>query len=63
MAFDRGKRRIFLFLASLGVFVLLINVSLLSGKDVKSKVEQIPIPERPKKPPSGADTPPDPNVR
>jgi hypothetical protein len=63
MSFDRGKRRIFFFLATIGVFILFINLSLLSGKDVRSAADQIPVPGLPKKPPQGADARPDPNVR
>jgi hypothetical protein len=63
--FDRGRRRIFLFLAAIGAVILLMNLSLLSGTDVQSKIKNIPvhIPLTDKKPESGKDTAPNPNVR
>jgi len=64
VGFDRGKRRIFLLLAAVGSVVLLLNLSLLSGTDLKSKIEEIPIylPTKDKKPNSGLTTPPDPDA-
>ncbi len=62
VGFDRGKRRIFLLLAVIGSVVLLLNLSLLSGTDVKSKIEKIPIPGKDRKPNSGLNTPPDPDA-
>jgi hypothetical protein len=61
-AFDRGKRRLFLFLAAIGFVILLVNLSLLSGRDLRSKIKKIPIiiPEKEKSP--GGSTPPNPNV-
>ncbi len=62
-SFDSGKRRICLFLAAIGIVVLLANLSLLSGTDMRSKIKniliQILIPGNSK---SGLTTPPDPNV-
>ncbi|KAG0648820.1 Beta-1 [Hyphodiscus hymeniophilus] len=46
--FDSGKRRVFVFLSGLAVVVLFINLSLLSGTDVQSKIKSIPIPGKPK---------------
>jgi len=40
---DRGRRRIFIFLAAIGFSILFLNVTLLTGTDVKSKIEKIPI--------------------
>jgi hypothetical protein len=64
VGFDRGKRRIFLLLAAVGSVVLLLNLSLLSGTDLKSKIEKVPIhlPGKDKKPNSGLNTPPDPDA-
>ena len=65
MAFDRGRRRIFLFLAAIATVILFMNVALLTGTDVQSKIKNIPIhiPGADKESPSGLDTPPDPEVR
>jgi len=48
VAFDRGKRRIFLLLAGLGFVILIVNLSMLSGSDVRATIKQISIPGRPK---------------
>lgn len=58
--FDRGKQRLFLSLAIVGVVILVVNLGLLAGTDVPSRIKQISIPYKDK---SGQDTPPDPNVR
>lgn len=44
VAFDRGKRRIFLLLTAVAFIILLTNISLLSGTDVRAKIKNIPIP-------------------
>jgi hypothetical protein len=61
---DRTTRRLFLFLAAIGVVILLVNLSLLSGTDVQSKILNIPIsiPGTDKKPSPGQTAPPDTNV-
>lgn len=40
---DRGRRRVFVFLAAVGALILFTNLTLLTGTDVKSKIENIPI--------------------
>jgi hypothetical protein len=42
--FDRSKRRLFRYLVAIVVALLLINLSLLSGVDVRSNIKSIPIP-------------------
>jgi len=44
VAFDRGKRRLFLLLTGVAFVVLLTNISLLSGTDVRTTIKHIPIP-------------------
>ncbi len=44
VAFDRGKRRLFLLLTAVAFIVLLTNISLLSGTDVRATIKHIPIP-------------------
>jgi hypothetical protein len=58
--FDPGKKRFFILLAGISVAVFIINVLLVSGTDVKSKLRKIPIPLPGKQ--SGHDAPSDPNV-
>lgn len=41
--FDQGRRRIFIFLAAIGTFILFLNITLITGTDVKAKIEKIPI--------------------
>ncbi|PQE25101.1 capsular associated protein [Rutstroemia sp. NJR-2017a BVV2] len=50
MGLDRGQRRFFLFLTLTGVVILLFNLSMLAGVDVRSKVTKVPIPGAPKLP-------------
>ncbi|KAF7881934.1 uncharacterized protein EAF02_006622 [Botrytis sinoallii] len=52
MGLDRGQRRFFLFLAITGLVILLFNLSMLSGADVRSKVKKIPLPKLKNKPDS-----------
>ncbi|KAL3423370.1 capsular associated protein [Phlyctema vagabunda] len=59
IGFDRGKRRLFLLLAAVAFAILLVNLSLLWGSDLQSKINHITIPGSGK---SGQDTPPDPNL-
>ena len=56
VGFDRGKRRVFVLLAGVAFIVLVLNLSMLSGTDVRSTIKNIPIPGKPK------GTSPDPNV-
>lgn len=46
--FDRGKRRVFLLLSGVAFVVLVLNLSMLSGTDVRSTIKSIPIPGKPK---------------
>ncbi|KAI9810304.1 MAG: hypothetical protein M1827_006354 [Pycnora praestabilis] len=46
--FDRGKRRLFFLVALIGIIFLLLNLTILSGTDVRSKIAKIPIPGLPK---------------
>jgi hypothetical protein len=62
VAFDRGKRRLFLLLTAVALIVLLTNLSLLSGTDVRAKIKNIPIPIPGQDKESGQNAPPDPNV-
>ena len=41
--FDRGRRRIFILITAVGSIVLLFNLTLITGTDVKSKLQKIPI--------------------
>ncbi|KAI9849386.1 MAG: hypothetical protein M1830_007113, partial [Pleopsidium flavum] len=50
-SFDRSKRRLFFAVASIGVFIILANVLILSGADVRSRIDKIPIPGKQQKPP------------
>jgi hypothetical protein len=59
--FDPGKKRFFTLLAAISVSVFIVNILLISGTDVKSKIRKIPIPIPGKQ--SGQDAPLDPNVR
>ncbi len=63
-AFERGRQRIFLFLATIGAVILFMNLTLLTGTDVTSQIKNIPIhiPLGDKSSPSGQDAPPDPGV-
>jgi hypothetical protein len=56
--FDPGKKRFFILLAGISVAVFIINILLVTGTDVKSKIRKIPIPGKQ----SGQDTPSDPDV-
>ncbi len=60
VAFDRGNRRLFLLLTAVALFVLLTNISLLSGTDVRAKIKNIPIPGQDKD--AGQNAPPDPSA-
>jgi hypothetical protein len=60
VAFDRGKRRLFLLLTAVAFIVLLTNISLLSGTDVRATIKKIPIPGQEKE--TGQNAPPDPNA-
>ena len=62
VAFDRGKRRVFFLLTVVAFFVLLTNLSLLSGTDVREKIKNIPIPIPGQDKESGKNAPPDPNA-
>ena len=62
VAFDRGKRRLFLLLTAVALIVLLTNLSLLSGTDVRAKIKNIPIPIPGQDKESGQNAPPDPNA-
>ncbi|TVY83473.1 Beta-1,2-xylosyltransferase [Lachnellula suecica] len=59
--FDRGKQRVLYLLAATGVVILFVNLALLSGADVPSKIKNISIPI-PGKAKTGQDAPPDPNL-
>ncbi|MCJ1230634.1 hypothetical protein MMC12_007308 [Toensbergia leucococca] len=48
MSFDRGRRRLFLAVAAIGLFIIVANLLVLSGTDIKSRLNKIPIPGRPK---------------
>ena len=63
--FDSRKRRLVVLLAIIGIGILLVNLSLLSSADVRSKIKNIPIAipiPIPGTPKSGHAAPPDPNV-
>ena len=64
MALDRGRRQIFIFLAAIAFVILFMNLALLSGTDVRSKIKSIPIhiPLTKATPASGEDAPPNPDV-
>ncbi|KAI9837305.1 MAG: hypothetical protein M1819_000379 [Sarea resinae] len=47
-AFDRGKQRLFFLIAALGVVLILGNLFVLSGEDVRSHLISLPIPGIPK---------------
>lgn len=59
--FDRGKQRVVLSLAIVGVIILIVNLALISGADVPARIKNISLPMQGKEK-SGHDTPPDPNV-
>ncbi|RFU30082.1 hypothetical protein B7463_g6267, partial [Scytalidium lignicola] len=65
-ATDCRSRRLFLLLCSVGILILLVNISMLLGSDVTSKISHIPIPGIPasggQEPESGLKTPPDPQI-
>jgi len=64
--FDRTRRRIFLLTIIIGLVILFTNFSVLTGTDVKSKIQEIDIPllGKPDTDTSpGQTAPPDPNVR
>ena len=42
-AFDRGRPGIFTFLAAIGAIILFTNITLLTGADIRTKIEQIPV--------------------
>jgi hypothetical protein len=58
--FDPGKKRFFTLLVAISVTVFIVNIILVSGTDVKSKIRKIPIPIPGKQ--NGQQTPSDPNV-
>ena len=58
--FDPGKKRFFTLLVVISAAVFVVNVLLISGTDVKSKIRKIPIPIPRKQ--SGQNAPSDPNV-
>lgn len=60
-SFDRSKRRLFFAVASIGVFVILANLLILSGADLRSRIEKIPIPGKQKPPPQASSKPGLPN--
>ena len=51
-SFDRTKRRLFFAVATIGVFIILANLLVLSGTDVRSQIDKIPIPGKQRKPPA-----------
>ncbi|RAL64825.1 hypothetical protein DID88_001422 [Monilinia fructigena] len=53
MALDRGQRRFFLYMVITGLIILLFNLYMLSGTDMRSNVKKIPIPGLKDKPESG----------
>jgi hypothetical protein len=62
VALDRGKRRLFLCLTAVALIVLLTNLSLLSGSDVRAKIKNIPVPIPGQDHDSGQNVPTDPDV-
>ena len=42
-SFDRGKRRLFFLIAIIGLFLIVANLLVLSGADVRSRIENLPI--------------------
>lgn len=46
-SFDRGKRRLFLLIAILSLFLIVANLLVLSGADVRSRIENFPILRKP----------------
>ncbi|EPE29541.1 hypothetical protein GLAREA_00701 [Glarea lozoyensis ATCC 20868] len=58
--FDPGKKRFFTLLVAISVTVFIVNIILVSGTDVKSKIRKIPIPIPGKQ--NGQQTPSDPNL-
>ncbi|KAH8599873.1 glycosyltransferase family 90 protein [Bisporella sp. PMI_857] len=62
--FDRARRRIFMLLILIGLVVLFTNLSMLSGTDLKAKIEDIKLPNlgNPQHQSPGQTTRPDPNL-
>ena len=48
-SFDRGKRRLFLLIALISLFLIVANLLVLSGADVRSRIEKLPILGKPQK--------------
>lgn len=57
-----GKRKLFFFLAAIVAIILLVNLTSLSGADVRSKIKSIPISIPGKGKDSGQSVAPDPNL-
>jgi hypothetical protein len=62
VGFDRGNRRVLLLLAGVGFAIVVMNLSMLSGNDIKSKIKQIPLAGKSENASPGLNAPPDPNV-
>lgn len=45
--FSPGKRRLFLIIASIGLLIIIVNLLMLSGVDVKARIKDITILQRP----------------
>ena len=45
--FSPGKRRLFLTIASMGLLIIMVNLLMLSGIDVKAKIKDITILQKP----------------
>ncbi|KKY19387.1 putative capsular associated [Phaeomoniella chlamydospora] len=58
--YDRSKRRLFLFVALLGVFVIFLNISFLTGSDVPAPIAKVPLSTKPTSIPANGieDSPP-----
>lgn len=65
LGFDRRKRRMFILLAGVGTVVLILNYFMLSGTDVRSKIDSITIPglAKPKGKPTNSENAPGSTVR
>ena len=50
VAFDRGRRRLFLAVAAIGLFIITANLFTHSGTNFRSRIDKISLPGRPKKP-------------
>lgn len=48
-SFDRGKRRLFFLIAVISLFLIVANLLVLSGADVRSRIEKLPILGKPQK--------------